>query len=356
VNGIERSNSKGILQALAAAGLFGISTPLAKLLLGTIAPGMLAGLLYGGSGIGLMLWMLWQRRRSSASNEASLVRRDLPWLAGAVLFGGVLGPLLLMFGLTHMPASGASLLLNMESVLTAALAWVVFRENVDSRIMLGMLAIVAGGALLSVQPTGYGASALGALAIVGACLCWAIDNNFTRPISGSDPVQITAIKGSVAGCINMLIALTLGYRFPAPSMLVAAGLLGFVGYGVSLVLFVLALRSLGTARTSAYFSTAPFLGACVSLLLFAEHPGVMFWLAGALMLLGVWLHVSERHVHEHVHEALTHNHRHRHDEHHQHDHDFPWDGEEPHTHPHTHEPLRHSHPHYPDLHHRHRHP
>jgi drug/metabolite transporter (DMT)-like permease len=352
---IDAAYSKGIWQALAASVLFGVSTPLAKWLLGEIAPGMLAGLLYAGSGIGLLGWMLWRRIRLPEPYEASLRKRDLPWLAGAVMFGGVCGPLLLMLGLAHTSAANASLLLNMESVLTAALAWVVFRENVDRRVMLGMLAIVAGGVLLSIQPSGFDARALGALAIVGACLCWAIDNNLTRPISGSDPLQIAAIKGLAAGCINMAIAWLSGYRLPSPSLSMAAGLLGFAGYGVSLVLFVLALRSLGTARTSAYFSTAPFLGACVAMLLFAETPSVMFWLAGALMIVGVWLHVSERHEHEHVHEAITHNHRHRHDEHHQHDHDFPWDGEEPHTHPHTHEPLRHSHPHYPDLHHRHRH-
>ncbi|GLQ97868.1 DMT family transporter [Dyella mobilis] len=354
MNAASPSLSRGITQALAAAALFGVSTPLAKLLLGSVAPGMLAGLLYGGSGAGLLLWMLWRRTCASSSDEAPLARRDLPWLAAAVCFGGVLGPLLLMFGLMHTPASSASLLLNLESVLTAVLAWVVFRENVDRRVLLGMLAIVAGGALLSVQHFGLGGAAPGAAAIVGACLCWALDNNFTRPISGSDPVQIAGIKGAVAGSINIAIALASGYGFPAPFKIVAAGVLG-AGYGVSLVLFVLALRSLGTARTGAYFSTAPFLGACVSLLLLGEHPAPAFWLAGALMALGVWLHVSERHEHEHVHEALAHNHRHRHDEHHQHDHDFPWDGKEPHTHPHTHEPLRHSHAHFPDLHHRHRH-
>jgi drug/metabolite transporter (DMT)-like permease len=356
VNAAPPSYARGIVQALAAAALFGVSTPLAKWLLGEIAPGMLAGLLYAGSGSGLLLWLAWRRASGQASHEAPLVRRDLPWLTGAVLFGGVLGPLLLMFGLAHTPASSVSLLLNMESVLTAVLAWVVFRENVDHRVLLGMLAIVAGGVLLSVQHIGFGGPATGALAIVGACLCWAIDNNLTRPISGSDPVQMAGIKGAVAGCINIAIAVTLGDPFPAPFKLMAAGVLGLAGYGISLVLFVLALRSLGTARTSAYFSTAPFLGACVALRLFDEHPGGAFWLAGALMVLGVWLHVSERHEHEHVHEAITHNHRHRHDEHHQHDHDFPWDGKEPHTHPHTHEPLRHSHPHYPDLHHRHKHP
>jgi drug/metabolite transporter (DMT)-like permease len=355
VSVVSPNYARGIVLALLASALFGISTPLAKLLLGAMAPGMLAGLLYAGSGGGLMVWIGARRLAGVPSGEASLTRRDVPWLAGAVLFGGVLGPLLLMFGLSHTPASAASLLLNLESVLTAVLAWVVFRENVDHRVLLGMLAIVAGSVLLSVQRFGLGGPMLGAMAIVGACLCWAIDNNVTRPISGSDPAQIAGIKGIVAGCMNIGIALMAGQHIPAPLTLLAAGVLGLAGYGVSLVLFVLALRSLGTARTSAYFSTAPFLGACLSLVLFDEHPGLGFWLAGALMALGVWLHVSERHDHEHVHEALTHDHRHRHDEHHQHDHDFPWDGKEPHTHPHTHEPLRHSHPHFPDLHHRHRH-
>lgn len=346
---------RGIFNALAAAALFGLSTPLAKVLLGTMPPLLLAGLLYAGSGIGLCVWLALRQLRQRPAAEAPLTRADLPWLAGAVLFGGMLGPVLLMAGLAQTPASTASLLLNLESVLTAALAWVVFRENVDRRVFLGMLAIVAGSVLLSWQrPTGTEVP-WGALAIAGACLCWAIDNNLTRPVSGGDPVQIAAIKGGVAGTITIAIALLAGYHLPAALPLLATGLLGLVGYGVSLVLFVLALRDLGTARTGAYFSTAPFVGAALSLLLFAEHPTGMFWLAGALMALGVWLHVSERHTHEHTHAALVHNHRHRHDEHHQHTHDFPWDGNEPHTHPHVHEPLIHSHPHYPDLHHRHGH-
>jgi drug/metabolite transporter (DMT)-like permease len=252
-------------------------------------------------------------------------------------------------------ASTATLLLYLESVLTAVLAWVVFRENVDRRVFLGMLAIVAGAVLLSWQRQSVHTIPWGALAVAGACLCWAIDNNLTRPVAGGDPVQIAAIKGGVAGAINITIALAIGYRFPHVGPLLATGVLGFFGYGLSLVLFVLALRNLGTARTGAYFSTAPFLGAALSLMLFAEQAGPAFWLAGALMAIGVWLHVSERHEHEHAHEALVHNHRHRHDAHHQHTHDFPWDGEEPHTHPHVHEPLIHSHPHYPDMHHRHGH-
>lgn len=345
----------GIGSALLAALLFGASTPLAKLLVKDVSPVLLAGLLYAGSGLGLGAWLLVRRVAGShAPSEAPLQRRDWPWLAGAVLFGGVLGPVLLMLGLVATPASSASLLLNLESVLTALMAWVVFRENVDARIFLGMVAIVAGGVLLS---KGQGPARLpwGALAIAGACACWAIDNNLTRAVSGGDPVQVAAIKGGVAGTINIAVAFLIGQRLPGGWQILAAGAIGLAGYGISLVAFVLALRHLGAARTGAYFSTAPFVGATLALVLLGEAPTAVFWIAGGLMALGVWLHVSERHVHEHAHEALEHEHAHVHDEHHQHEHDFQWDGTEPHTHHHVHAPLVHTHPHYPDLHHRHTH-
>jgi drug/metabolite transporter (DMT)-like permease len=348
----------GIGTGLLAAILFGLSTPLAKLLVADIQPVLLAGLLYAGSGIGLSLWLIVRRlfrQSSNNSNEASLRRSDIPWLSAAVFFGGVLGPVLLMIGLVSTPASTASLMLNLEGVLTAVLAWVAFKENVDRRVFLGMVAIVAGGVLLSWSRDAQIGIPWGALAIAGACACWAIDNNFTRVVSGGDPVQIAAIKGGVAGIINIGIALVLGNRLPDISHIAAAGIIGLCGYGISLVMFVLALRHLGTARTGAYFSTAPFVGAALSLLLFSETPETGFWVAGGLMALGVWLHVSENHEHEHQHEAMAHEHRHNHDEHHQHTHDFDWDGVEPHSHSHEHEPLVHSHAHFPDMHHRHGH-
>ena len=346
----------GIGPALLAALLFGASTPLAKLLVADVSPVLLAGLLYAGSGLGLGSWLLVRRLRPrEADEEAPLQRHDLPWLAGAVLFGGVIGPVLLMVGLANTPASTASLLLNLESVLTALIAWIVFRENVDVRIVLGMAAIVAGGVLLSWTQAPSAGLPWGAIAIAGACACWAIDNNFTRVVSGGDPVQVAAIKGGVSGAINITIALALGHRLPDALHLLSAGAIGLLGYGISLVAFVLALRHLGAARTGAYFSTAPFVGAALALLLLREAPGTAFWIAGSLMALGVWLHVSERHEHMHAHEPLEHEHLHSHDVHHQHLHDFDWDGSEPHAHRHRHEPLVHSHPHYPDLHHRHDH-
>ena len=351
-----RVDRSGIPSALAAAALFGVSTPLAKLLVGAVPPVLLAGLLYLGSGVGLLAWFLLRRMQGEHhTREAALTRGDVPWLAGAILSGGVIGPLLLMLGLARIPAANASLLLNLESVLTALLAWFVFRENFDRRIALGMAAIVAGGVLLSWPDDAGGYAWPWALAVTGACLAWAIDNNLTRRIAAGDPVQIAGIKGMVAGAVNTGIALTLGYSLPDAATVAAAGVVGVLGYGVSLALFVIALRHLGSARTGAYFATAPFIGAALSLALFRETPGMLFWGAAGLMAAGVWLHLGERHAHRHEHEALAHTHRHVHDAHHRHDHDFAWDGTEPHTHYHEHAPLVHSHPHYPDIHHRHRH-
>lgn len=350
----------GISHALMAAVLFGASTPFAKLLVGDIPPLLLAGLLYAGSGIGLGAWLVARPlfKRFDA-RESRLAAADLPWLAGAVLSGGIVGPVLLMTGLSLVAASTASLLLNLEGVMTALLAWFVFREQFDRRIFLGMLLIITGGVILSMDEgvSTRGSSALwGMLCIVIACLCWAIDNNLTRKVSASDATQIAAIKGLVAGFVNLAIAFAwLGLPVLAASQVAFAGLVGFCGYGLSLVLFVLALRHLGTARTGAYFAVAPFAGAAISLILPGEHPGLAFWIAAALMMLGIWLHVTESHDHSHTHEHQLHAHPHYHDAHHLHSHDFPWDGKEPHAHPHEHAPLTHAHPHFPDIHHRHRH-
>jgi drug/metabolite transporter (DMT)-like permease len=346
---------RGVGLALLAAALFGASAPLAKLLLGRTTPQLLAGLLYAGSGLGLLaVWLV--RRRGT--REAPLVRRDMPWLAGAILFGGVAGPLLLMLGLARTPAATASLLLNVEGPLTATIAWFVFRENFDRRIALGMLAIVAGGVVLSWEGELAIGGIAGPLAIAGACLAWAIDNNLTQKVSGGDPVQTAMLKGLAAGAVNTAIALALGARFPAASTTGAAMLLGFASYGVSLVLFVLALRQLGTARTGAYFSLAPFVGAAASIAIFRERPTALFVTGAALMAIGAWLHLTERHEHEHHHEAMDHAHARVHDAHHQHEHapgNPPVTDPVPHAHPHRHEPMTHTHAHYPDLHHRHGH-
>ncbi|MGC2518636.1 MAG: EamA family transporter [Burkholderiales bacterium] len=343
----------GVWHALAGAALFGASIPVAKLLAGRIEPEMLAGLLYAGSGLGLSAFML-LRHAAQGTQPAPLARGDCRWLAGAVLSGGVIGPVLLMLGLAATSASAASLLLNLEGVFTALLAWFAFRENFDRRVMLGMFLIVCGGALLGWRPGDF-AFSWPALAIAGACLCWAIDNNLTRRISSGDAVKIAAVKGLAAGAVNLSISVALGAALPALRDAAAATAVGLAGYGISLVLFVVALRHLGTARTGAYFSTAPFMGAALSFILLGETPDLAFWMAAVLMGAGVVLHLTERHEHPHFHDLVTHTHGHAHDEHHQHRHDFDYDGSEPHTHPHAHEPVSHDHFHYPDIHHRHGH-
>lgn len=343
------------LLALFSAALFGASTPLAKMLLGQVSPWLLAGILYLGAGLGLALVRAVQRQTGIRSAEAPLRKSDLPWLAAVVISGGIAGPVLLMQGLATTSASSAALLLNLEGLFTLAIAWTVFRENVDFRIGIGAAAILGGALLLSWHPSLGFAVAWGELAIVAACLAWAVDNNLTRKLSSADPIQIASIKGLVAGAANIALATAQGTTAPTAAIAAGSALMGFLGYGVSLVLFVLALRHLGTARTGAYFSTAPFIGAVVAVVLLGEPVTLTLLVSAALMAIGLYLHLAERHEHEHEHEPLVHAHRHTHDEHHQHAHDGTVPAGEPHTHAHVHARLIHRHPHYPDLHHRHTH-
>lgn len=344
------------LPALAAAALFGASTPLAKLLVGDVSPNLLAGLLYLGCGAGLGLLLLWRIVRAPACrSELRIARRELPWLLGAVVAGGVVAPPLLMAGLATTPGTTASLLLNVEGAFTALIAWLVFKENADRYVVLGFAAILLGGVLLSWAPGPAASAAPGAVLIVAACLAWAVDNNLTRKVSNNDAMLLACIKGLIAGTCNTAVAWFFGAPLPTLPAASASLVVGFAGYGLSLTLFVVALRRLGTARTGAYFSVAPLFGVVLSLLLWPEMPSLLFWAAALLMAAGVWLHVRETHEHAHTHEALDHAHRHRHDAHHLHTHDFDWDGHEPHAHRHVHEALTHKHPHYPDIHHRHQH-
>ena len=349
--------NKGILNALAAAALFGAGTPLAKTLVGEVPPVLLAGLLYGGSGLGLGVGLLLRRAAPGGASSRELAwpkHADVGWLSGAILFGGVLGPVLLMLGLASTTASVSALLLNLEAVFSACLAWFAFRENFDRRVAAGMALIVSGGLLLSWLP-GDRTLSPGALLVVGACLCWAIDNNLTRKVSAGDAMAIACAKGLVAGAVNIGVAMFMGAAIPSMSVSAAAAIVGLVGYGISLTLFVLALRDLGTARTSAYFSVAPFFGAALAILLQGDVVTWQLGVAAVAMAAGLWLHIAERHSHPHTHEHQEHTHTHYHDEHHRHPHDFAWDGREPHTHLHVHTPLTHAHVHYPDVHHRHTH-
>jgi drug/metabolite transporter (DMT)-like permease len=339
----------GISAALGAALLFGAGTPLAKWLLDAVSPWLLAGLLYLGSGLGLTLY-----RALIRAPAVRLTRGDVLWFTGAIFAGGIVGPVLLMLGLAGMPASGASLLLNAEGVFTALLAWFAFRENFDRRIALGMAAIAAGAIVLSWPGEARFAGLWPTLAVLGACLAWGVDNNLTRRIAFTDATWIAAVKGSVAGVANLALAASLGASLPSLPAIAGAMAVGLLAYGVSLALFVVGLRHLGTARTGAYFSVAPFFGALVAVSM-GDAVTPQLLAAGALMALGTWLHLTERHEHEHAHPAQFHDHEHSHDEHHRHAHETPVAPGSRHRHPHWHAPLAHSHAHYPDELHRHGH-
>lgn len=349
-------NKTAILYALASAALFGASMPAAKVMLGTVHPILLAGLLYSGAGIGVAgVRRLMPRIAGPETPQAALTGSDAPWLATAIFAGGILGPLLLMWGLDRTGAAAASLLLALEGAATALIAWFVFRESFDRRILLGMACLVAGAIVLSWSGTPTLNNVIGPIVIVGACVAWGFDNNLTRKVSLADPLQIVELKGLVAGPFNVALALLAGAMVPISPILFFAIITGFLGYGLSLVLYVLALRELGASRTSAYFSTAPFLGGVISVVALGDTITPTLLIAGGLMGSGVWLHATEHHEHEHIHEPTLHTHPHIHDEHHLHTHG-PGDPQgEPHTHRHEHSATKHAHPHTPDMHHQHQH-
>lgn len=341
----------GPLLGLAAAASFGVSAPIAKLLLAEIPPQMLAAVLYLGAGVAVAGYR-WVRPNRS---EAPLRRDDAPALCGIVVLGGVIAPVLMLVGLTRVTGFTGSLLLNLEAPFTMTLAVVVFREHLGRRGLAAALLIVAAAAALRLRPGEAGADTLGVLAIAGACLCWGVDNNLTQRISMKDPLAVVRLKTLAAGGCNLVIALGIGQALPDPGLLVAAAMLGAVSYGASVVLDAYALRMIGAAREAAYFATAPFMGALAAVVLLHEGLAWIDVAAGLVMACGVVLMLRERHGHHHVHEALEHEHAHVHDEHHQHDHQGELVSIEPHTHRHQHAPIAHEHAHVSDAHHRHEH-
>jgi drug/metabolite transporter (DMT)-like permease len=345
------------LQALLAAVLFGASAPLSKLLLGEVQPVPLAAFLYLGSGLGVFLMLLFQRlRNGSQTVEAHLSRGDLPWLGGTLLAGGVGAPILLLLGLERTPASTASLLLNFEGVATTLIAVFFFKESIDRRITWAIGLVTLASILLTWTGGNWGIS-LGAFGIIGACFLWGLDNNFARHISAKNPLIIVGIKGLGAGTFSLLLCLLIKQQIPALNIVLLAMLLGSISYGISIQLFIVAMRAMGAARTSTLFGIAPFVGVVLSLILLHEMPQTLFWASLPVMLIGAWLMLTENHGHRHTHELLEHNHRHSHpDEHHNHvyQENVPlMNGS--HTHEHRHEALDHEHAHAPDLHHRHGH-
>ncbi len=345
------STPQGAVLGLLAAALFGVSAPLAKLLLGELRPQLLAGLLYLGAGIGLSIFRVARPNKI----ESPIQRSDVMPLLGVVCFGGIAGPLLMLLGLHRLGALTGSLLLNLEAPLTILLAVLLFGEHIGRYAAAAAVLILGGAALLKLQPGGSQADGWGVVLIASACLCWALDNNLTQRLSLRDPISLVRIKALAAGSFNLLTALFLGASFPSPGLIASALLLGSVSYGVSVVLDAYALRLIGAAREAAFFATAPFIGALASVVLCGDRLGLIDVGAMVVMSLGVALLLRERHTHEHAHHELQHEHAHQHDAHHKHEHAPNDPPGEPHSHRHQHASLVHDHPHLPDLHHRHRH-
>ena len=293
-----------------------------------------------------------ESRHCPLSGEARIRIRDIPWLLVAILAGGVIAPILLMSSLEITPAATASLLLNFEAVATVIIAFIIFRESVGRRVWIALGIITLASILLSWNPnTAFGLS-VGAIGILLACVFWGVDNNATRNISGKDPFTIVALKGFFAGSVALILAVLGHYTVPGITFILAAMVLGFLCYGVSMVLFIRALRDLGAARTGAYYCTAPFIGTVFSFLIFGVYLDLQLVIAFSLMVLGALVLATERHTHQHHHVPMEHEHLHHHpEEHHRHDHERDIAGD--HSHPHFHEQLNHDHPHNPDIHHRH---
>ncbi len=346
---------RGAALSLLSATLFGVSAPWSKRLLPGAGPLSIAGTLYLAGGIGLLfLPALVSPLRRRA--EAPLTRHDVPTLAGVVLLGGVVAPVLLLVGLGRVSGVVGSLLLNMEAPLTILVAVVAFGEHLGARGLACVASVLAGSVVLTLGPADGTTDPLGALAVAGACLLWALDNNLTQRLSGKDPVAITRVKCLVAGATNLGLAVLLGHALPDAGGALAAAVLGFLAFGVGLVLATLGMRALGAARHAVLFATAPFVGAWAAVPLLGETPRLLDLVGMGLMAAGVAVLLGERHEHAHGHEALRHDHLHAHDDHHAHAHGPEDPVEVPHAHPHRHDPLVHAHAHASDLHHRHDHP
>jgi drug/metabolite transporter (DMT)-like permease len=346
------SQMRGAVCGLLAAALFGLSAPLAKLLLGAVSPVLLAGLLYLGAALGLWL----HRAVTASSHEARLTRSDSVRLAVIVVAGGVVAPTLMLLGLRRVSALTGSLLLNLEAPFSVLLALLAFREHLGRDGLIAAALIVAGASVLELEPGSLGADGLGVVLLAAACACWALDNNLTQRLSLRDPFAIVRVKTLGAGLFNCALGIALGAgRLPSARYSAGAMLLGSVSYGLSVVLDAYALRFVGAAREAAYFATAPFAGALFAIIYLGEPLRRASVLAMLTMAAGVVLLLRERHAHVHTHEALAHEHLHVHDDHHRHVHRATDPAGEPHSHHHEHTPLVHDHPHTSDAHHRHRH-
>lgn len=339
-----------ILIALLSAVLFGASTPIGKILLDSLPPFQLAGLLYLGAAIGVLPFLI---RRRTTRKVHRIGKRNLLRLIGAICFGGVAGPVLLLFGLRMAPAASVAMWLNLELAATAILGCLLFREYLGGHGWIGVVGTIGASVMLSWHAGTIGLFAL--LLVAAASICWGIDNHLTALIDGITPAQSTFWKGAIAGTTNLIISVLLEPYGKAMWVVASGVIVGVFSYGFSISLYILAAQNLGATRSQMIFASAPFCGVALSVLLVGETISVIQAAAAVILVVSLTILLRDQHSHSHTHEALHHKHRHRHDDGH-HDHVHTDDeGTVYHSHWHTHDPLTHAHPHWPDIHHRHRH-
>jgi drug/metabolite transporter (DMT)-like permease len=343
-----------VFTAILAAALYGISSPISKLLLSEIPPTLMAALLYLGAGFGMLLLKFLRNVSRNVQIEAKITKKEWPYILGMISLD-IAAPICLMLGLSLSNPANVSLLNNFEIVATSFLALLVFKEAVGKRMWLAILLITISSIALTLENMNSLTFSVGSVFVLIACICWGFENNCTRMLSMKDPLQIVAIKGIGSGVGSLLISMVNKQFSTNLAFMVFTLILGFVAYGLSIYFYIKAQRHLGAARTSAYYATAPFIGVLVSWIIFREGITVQFLIALVIMLAGSYFAISEVHYHKHYHEEVTHEHKHNHvDGHHNHIHAPEFTGE--HSHVHTHNAMEHDHTHTPDTHHHHTHP
>lgn len=342
-----------IFMAILAASLFGISSPISKLLLVEIPPTLMSSLLYLGAGVGMLAINYIKGISKIEKIEAQMTKKEMPYILGMVILD-IAAPICLMLGLTMTTSANASLLNNFEIVATSIIALLIFKEAIGKRMWISISLITLSSIILSFEDVGSFTFSIGSIFVLMACLCWGFENNCTRMLSLKDPLQIVVVKGFGSGFGSLIIALVLKQHSTNLLYIAMALLLGFVAYGLSIYFYIMAQRELGAARTSAYYAIAPFIGVLLSIIIFSQQITISFIIALVIMIIAAFFAGVEHHKHIHIHEEITHEHRHNHiDNHHNHVHEYRIESE--HSHVHTHEKAEHIHKHTPDMHHAHPH-
>ena len=346
-----KTKNLATIYAIVAAALYAINVPFSKMLLGYVEPTMMAAFLYLGAGLGMFVYSIASRVSGKTSSTEPLTKKELPYTIAMVVLD-IIAPILLMFGIRASHAANVSLINNFEIVATSIIALLIFKEIISKKLWIAIALVTIASVILSFEGTGSFEFNIGSLFVFGACLCWGIENNCTRMISNKSSIEIVVIKGTFSGLGSLIVALAIGESIPSIHWMMCVLLLGFVAYGLSIYFYVMAQKDLGAAKTSAYYSIAPFLGVAFGMLILGERPEIQFYVALAVMIISTYFMIkdtielqhthehSHTHTHEHSHGDIVHSHEHTHTHTHIHVH-----GADSDNHEHNHHTMSHEHSH-----------